>query len=237
MTIETINPATGELIKSYTEFSSDEVNSIIDQSHQAYLLWKRVGVDERAAKMKKAAQILLDRVDLYAKLITQEMGKPISQARGEVKKCALVCEHYADKAAEYLASHHITTDMAKSYVTYQPLGTVFAIMPWNFPFWQVFRFAAPALMAGNATLLKHAPISTGAALAIENVFKEAGFSEGLFRSLIIDVELAAQVISHPKVVAVTITGSERAGRSVAATAGAVLKKVVLELGGCAPYIN
>lgn len=236
MTIETINPATGELIKKYQEFSQADVNKIIDSVHTAYLQWKEVPLKIRTEKMHKAAAILNQNVEKYAKIISDEMGKPIAAARNEIKKCAWVCEHYADNAADYLKPRQVKTEMSKSYVTYQPLGIVFAIMPWNFPFWQVFRFAAPTLMAGNAALLKHAPISTGAGLAIEEVFRLAGFPENLFRTLILDNDGAAKVIQNKKVIAVTLTGSAGAGSVVGAEAAKSLKKVVLELGGSDPYI-
>lgn len=236
MTIETINPATSEVIKRYEEFTATEVNKIIDAVHEEYLQWKDVPLSVRAEKMCKAAEVLNKNVDKYAKIISEEMGKPISAAKAEIKKCAWVCEHYAEHTAEYLQPRQVKTEMAKSYVTYQPLGIVFAIMPWNFPFWQVFRFAVPTLMAGNAGLLKHAPISTGAALAIEEIFHLAGFPKNLFRSLILDNDGAANVIRDKKVIAVTLTGSARAGIAVGAEAARSLKKVVLELGGSDPYV-
>lgn len=236
MTIETINPATGELIKAYDEFDSKTVSDMINKTHEAYLEWRKVGFADRAKKMNKTAEILETNAEKYAKIISDEMGKPITAAIGEIKKCAWVCRHYAEKAEEYLAPRMIKTDLAKSYVSYQPMGIVFAIMPWNFPFWQVFRFACPTLMAGNAGMLKHAPISTGTALAIEDIFKEAGFPEHLFTSLILDNEGAAEVIRNPKITAVTLTGSAGAGSAVGAEAAKSLKKVVLELGGSDPYV-
>ncbi|MGE3919335.1 MAG: NAD-dependent succinate-semialdehyde dehydrogenase [Gammaproteobacteria bacterium] len=236
MKIQTINPATGETIKTYDEMSLKEVENIIDESHQAYLEWKKTSFAERAKLMNKTGEILRARQQEFAEVITQEMGKPITAAQAEIEKCAWICEHYAKEAEHYLTPRAIQTNNSKSYVVYKPLGIVFAIMPWNFPFWQVFRFAVPNMMAGNAGLLKHAPISTGAALKIEEIFQDAGFPKHLFRSLILSNETAAKVMGHPHVIAVTLTGSVRAGRSIASTAGNALKKVVLELGGSDPYI-
>lgn len=236
MTFQTINPATEQIIQSYQEMAENEVNNIITATHEAFLQWRQTSFAERAELMNKCAAILQKNKEEYAKLITQEMGKPIKQARSEIEKCAWVCNHYAKHAEEYLAPIMIKTEMQKSYVTYKPIGIVFAIMPWNFPFWQVFRFAAPTLMAGNAALLKHAPISTGAALAIEKLFAEAGMPKNLFRSLILTNEGAEKVIQHPYVAAVTLTGSDRAGKAVGSESGKALKKVVLELGGSDPYL-
>jgi len=236
MTIETRNPATGKLIHSYQEMSEQEVATIIDKMDAAYLKWREVSFDDRAIKMRNAADLLNKNIEQYATIISQEMGKPMTSARSEIKKCAWVCDHYADNAEEYLQARSIATEMTKSFVSYQPLGIVFAIMPWNFPFWQVFRFAVPTLMAGNSGLLKHAPISTGAGLAIEKIFLDAGFPENLFRTVILDNPGAAKVIANPKIVAVTLTGSERAGSIVGAEAAKSLKRVVLELGGSDPYI-
>jgi succinate-semialdehyde dehydrogenase/glutarate-semialdehyde dehydrogenase len=186
--------------------------------------------------MKKAASILRERKDEFAKLMTEEMGKPIAQGRGEVEKCAWCCDFYADNAEKFLSKEIVETDASKSYVSFQPLGVVLAVMPWNFPFWQVFRFAAPGLMAGNAGVLKHASNVPGCAVAIENIFQQAGFPRDLFRTLLIGNEAVAHVIEHPKVVAATLTGSTPAGKAVASKAGSVLKKTVLELGGSDPYL-
>ena len=236
MPIETINPATGKTIKTYQEFDADTVSKIIDSTHNAYTKWRETSFAERSEKMLKAAEVLKNHAQEYAKIISQEMGKPIKAARAEIEKCVWVCQHYAEKAQEYLAPREVKTDLSKSYVTYQPQGIVFAIMPWNFPFWQVFRFAVPTLMAGNAGLLKHAPISTGAAMAIEDVFKKAGFPTDLFRSLVLDNEGAAKVIRNKKIIAVTLTGSAGAGSAVGAEAAKSLKNIVLELGGSDPYV-
>lgn len=236
MKFQSRNPATDRPIKDYEGHSTVEMNRIIDQVHDTWLEWRRVPFAERAKPMRKAAEILKGRKDEYARLMTEEMGKPIQQSPGEIEKCAWVCEFYADNAERFLAPREIETGASKSYVSYQPEGAVFAIMPWNFPFWQVFRFAAPALMAGNAGLLKHSPNVPGCALAIEQVFREAGFPENLFRTLMIDTDQASEVIAHRKVSAVTLTGSTRAGGIVAAQAGQHIKKTVLELGGSDPYV-
>lgn len=236
MTITTINPATAEVLATYQEMPQAEAYGIIEKTQSAYLQWRRKSFAERAVLMNKLAALLRENKQRYAELIAKEMGKPLLAGMAEIEKCAWVCEHYAEHAEQYLAVRNIATQMQKSYVTYQPLGLVFAIMPWNFPFWQVFRFAAPCLMAGNGALLKHAPISTGTALAIEDLFQQAGFPHDIFRSLIVDNDVAAKVIEHPDVIAVTLTGSERAGRVVGAHAATALKKIVLELGGSDPYI-
>jgi len=235
--IKVINPATGKVRQSYDFMSLQAVSKIIEnmaKTREEFL--KNSTVSGRAIKMLKVAEILKSKKEFFAKIITEEMGKPISQAVSEIEKCAALCEFYAENTQDYLKPELIKTNYSKSYVCYEPLGIIFAIMPWNFPFWQVLRFAVPNLMAGNAGLLKHAPNSTGAALAIENLFKEAGFPEGLFRSLIIDVDLASYCIAHPKIAGVTLTGSGRAGQSVGSQAGKALKKVVLELGGSDPYL-
>lgn len=236
MVQKVINPATGQTVKEYNELSWEDVESLIEDMNKEFHKWRKKPFSERAELMRKAAQILRDGADEYAKLMAIEMGKPIRGGRSEANKCAWVCNFYAENAKEFLKPEVVETDADKSFVSYQPLGIVFAVMPWNFPFWQVFRFAAPALMAGNAGLLKHAPNVPGCALAIEEVFHKAGFPKNLFRSLIIDVNLAKNVIENPLVRAVTLTGSTRAGKAVAAEAGAVVKKCVLELGGSDPYV-
>lgn len=236
MSIDTVNPATGELIKAYSEMTSEEVKQYIDNTHDAYLSWSKTSFEHRSSLMLKAAEVLTSNRTEYAELITTEMGKPITQSLGEIDKCIWCCKHYAENAQKYLQDRVIKTESAKSYVTYQPMGIVFAIMPWNFPFWQVFRFACPTLMAGNAGVLSHAPISTGTGQAIEEIFLKAGFPNSIFKSLIIDNDVAAEVIANTKVTAVTLTGSERAGSIVGASAAQHLKKVVLELGGSDPYI-
>jgi succinate-semialdehyde dehydrogenase / glutarate-semialdehyde dehydrogenase len=234
--MNSVNPATGETLRSYDETSADEVRQRIERAHQTFLAWRETDFEHRAERMRRAAGILRERAGEYARLMTEEMGKPISAGRSEAEKCAWVCDYFADHAARFLAPDDIDTDARRSYVAFQPLGPVLAIMPWNFPFWQVFRFAAPALMAGNAGLLKHAANVPGCALAIERVFADAGFPAGLFSTLLIGKEQAAEVIDHPLVAAVTLTGSVEAGKKVAAQAGGLVKKTVLELGGSDPYV-
>jgi succinate-semialdehyde dehydrogenase/glutarate-semialdehyde dehydrogenase len=236
MVQKAINPANGEIIKEYEELTLQEVEKIISQMNLEQQKWKSKSFSEKSTLMKKAAEILRENADNYAKLMALEMGKPIKSGRAEANKCAWVCDYYAENAETFLKPEMVETDADKSFVSFQPLGIIFAIMPWNFPFWQVFRFAAPALMAGNAGLLKHAPNVPGCALAIEEVFHKARFPNHIFRSLIIDVILAKKIIENPLIRAVTITGSTRAGKAVAAEAGAMVKKCVLELGGSDPYI-
>lgn len=236
MAIETVNPTTGQILKIYQEMSLDEVIKLIGAAHQAFLDWKEKPLAERTEKIRRAGKVLLKNKQDYATLITQEMGKPIKAATAEIEKCAWLCQHFADHADEYLKPRFINTEMSKSYVTYQPLGVIFAIMPWNFPFWQVFRFAVPALIAGNGGLLKHAPTTTGCGLAIERIFNEADFPANLFQTIIINTDLAKDVITNPLINGVTLTGSVKAGETVGSQAVKNMKKVVLELGGSDPYI-
>jgi succinate-semialdehyde dehydrogenase/glutarate-semialdehyde dehydrogenase len=236
MAIESINPATGEQVATYREMPATEVADIVRRTHDAWTAWCRTGFSERSEPMRRAAAVLRERADNYAELMAREMGKPLAQGRAEVEKCAWVCEYYAGHAEGFLASEAVHTDASESYVACRPLGVVLAIMPWNFPFWQVFRFAAPGLMAGNAGVLKHASNVMGCALAIEEVFRDAGFPEGLFRALVIGSGGVRQVIEAPEVRAVTLTGSGPAGKAVASLAGSLLKKTVLELGGSDPYV-
>lgn len=234
--IKSINPATGEEIKSYEEMSLEQIESIINETNKAFLEWKEKDFSFRKSLMKKAVEILRTNKKKYADLMTIEMGKPIKQSYAEVEKCAWVCDYFADNAENFLEDELIKTDASKSFVTFQPLGIVLAVMPWNFPFWQVFRFAAPNLMAGNAGILKHSSNVTGCALAIEEVFHEAGFPENLFRTVIVSSRFAGEIINNKNIVAVTLTGSVPAGKSVAEKAGTVLKKTVLELGGSDPNL-
>ncbi|MDO8550934.1 MAG: aldehyde dehydrogenase family protein, partial [Ignavibacteria bacterium] len=234
--IKSINPATGKELKSYKEMSLEEIEFIIVKAEAAFLSWKDTDFSIRKSCMKKASDILKDRKDKYARLMTEEMGKPIKQSLAEVEKCAWVCDYFTDSAETFLSDVIIDTEASYSFVTFQPLGVVLAIMPWNFPFWQVFRFAAPNLMAGNAGILKHSSDVTGCALAIEEIFQEAGFTENLFRTIIVSSKAVGEIINNKNIAAVTITGSVSAGKSVAEKAGAVLKKTVLELGGSDPYL-
>ncbi|MFZ1954589.1 MAG: NAD-dependent succinate-semialdehyde dehydrogenase [Desulfobacterales bacterium] len=236
MALEAVNPATGEKINTYLEMTPDEVESRICRAHQSFVDWKTRTFSERAELMKQAAGVLRDKAGEFARLMALEMGKPVRDGRPEIEKCAWVCDYYAERAEAILSPEIIATDAAKSYVTFQPLGVVLAVMPWNYPFWQVFRFAVPALMAGNAGVLKHSANVPGCALAIEDVFRQAGFPENIFQTLMIGGERVEKVIENPLVKAVTLTGSKPAGQAVAATAGRLLKKSVLELGGSDPYI-
>jgi succinate-semialdehyde dehydrogenase / glutarate-semialdehyde dehydrogenase len=236
MPLVTVNPATGEQIETYEEMTASEIDAIVEEAHDAYARWRETSFAECATLVRRLATILREDKERFATLMTTEMGKPIAQARAEIEKCALGCDHYADNAERYLAPEVIETDASKSYVAYRPLGVILAIMPWNFPFWQVLRFAAPALMAGNGAVLKHAENVTGSALAIEELFRRAGFPDGLFRTLRVKSERVEPIIGHPRVAAVTLTGSTAAGQAVASAAGANVKKTVLELGGSDPYI-
>lgn len=230
------NPATGEAIREYPEMDEAELDAALRAAEAAFRRWRTKAFPERSQVLLAVRELLLKRREELAKLMALEMGKPIVQGRAEVEKCASGCEFYAAQAEAFLRPEPVATEAAKSYVAFEPLGTVLAIMPWNFPFWQVFRFAAPALMAGNAALLKHASNVTGCALAIEEIFREAGLPEGLFRSLRISSSRVAGLIARPEIRAVTLTGSNRAGEEVATQAGRYLKKTVLELGGSDPYL-
>ncbi len=236
MEFKSINPYNGKEIKTYQEHSDNEINSILEKSQAAFEKWRQVPVEERSNLLEKAANVLRKNVDKYAETITLEMGKPISEAKAEIDKCAWVCEYYAENAERFLADELIKTDASESFISHDPIGTVLAIMPWNFPFWQVFRFAAPTLAAGNTALLKHATNVLGCAEHIEEVFKEAGFPDGVFQNLIMHHDKMENIIGHDAVNAVTLTGSERAGKSVGSLAGKYLKKSVLELGGSNAFV-
>ena len=236
MPIESINPATGEPLKTYEEMTPQQTAAAVCEAYEAWRAWRKVPFAERARPMKKAAAILRERKEEYARLMALEMGKPLKQGVAEAEKSALGCDYYAEHAERHLTVEPIETEASKSYVAFEPLGVVLAVMPWNFPFWQVFRFAAPALMAGNTGVLKHASNVPGCALAIEQVFVDAGFPKGVFRTLLIGSRQVKAVIENPHVSAVTLTGSTPAGKAVASQAGAVVKKTVLELGGSDPYI-
>lgn len=234
--IQSISPADGRVIATYQETTPEETLRHLDTAVELQREWAQVPVSQRAPHMLKAADLLEESRDSLARLMAEEMGKPIVQGRGEVDKCAWVCRHYAEKTEEILADIHIDADRSKSYVAHRPLGVVLAVMPWNFPLWQVFRFAAPALMAGNGGILKHASNVSGSALEIDRIFTEAGFPDGLFRTLLLPSSRVDEVLEHPGIVAATLTGSDPAGRAVARKAGSLLKKTVLELGGSDPYI-
>ncbi|MGA2587745.1 MAG: NAD-dependent succinate-semialdehyde dehydrogenase [Candidatus Aminicenantales bacterium] len=234
--MKSINPATGKEIREYREHSSSGTSEIIRKVHLEWQRWKETSFEFRADKLRMVTDVLRRNKELYARLMTEEMGKIIRESLTEVEKCANCCDYYADHAGSFLTDRIIPSDAGKSFVTYEPMGVILAVMPWNFPFWQVIRFAAPALMAGNAALLKHASNVPGCAVALEEIFREAGLPENLFRTLIIPSQLVEEVISNPLVSAVTLTGSEQAGSRVAAAAGKNIKKSVLELGGSDPFI-
>lgn len=232
----TINPATQEIITSYQYHTNDEIHAIVEHCHEDWKEWRFLSIKERAPNMLKLSKLLEDQKLELGKLITTEMGKPLSQAIQEVEKCAWVCKYYAEESEAFLSDIKIDTEATNSFVSFRPLGIVFAVMPWNFPFWQVFRFAAPALMAGNAGILKHSPNTTGCGLIIETLIRQAGFPENIFRTVLADIPEIEEIVSNPKVVACTLTGSTEAGRSLAQLSAKYLKKSVLELGGSDPYI-
>ena len=234
--MKSINPANNQTIKEYREHTSGEVVEIINKSNHEWVRWKETPFSLRSELMMKAASLLRKRKDELAKLMTLEMGKIIRESEAEVEKCVWGCEYYAENAERFLQDEVIPSDVSRSFVAFQPLGVILAVMPWNFPLWQVFRFAAPTLMAGNGGLLKHASNVPGCALAIEEIFREAGFPADLFRTLMIPSGMVETVIDHPAVVAATLTGSEYAGSQVAAAAGRRIKKTLLELGGSDPFI-
>ena len=231
-----LNPATNRIIKTYVSWDSHQLADALTRTAQAQAEWRLTGLPERAQLMQNVANLLRERRDEYAALITMEMGKLAREAKAEIEKCALGCDYYALHAAHFLDDEPVETDASKSYVSYQPLGTILGIMPWNFPFWQVFRFAVPCLMAGNAVALKHASNVPQCALAIAEIFQAGGFPEDIFTTLLIEADQVVDAIASPHVQAVTLTGSEPAGRKVAMEAGRHLKKCVLELGGSDAFI-
>ncbi|HEV7784814.1 MAG TPA: NAD-dependent succinate-semialdehyde dehydrogenase, partial [Thermoanaerobaculia bacterium] len=234
--MKAVNPATGELIRDYPDHDDAQVNEILARAEAAFASWRKVPFAERSRLMTRVADLLRDRAGDYGRTMTEEMGKTIAASEAEIDKCAWVCDFYAEHAERFLAQETVATDATRSFIRYEPLGPVLAIMPWNFPFWQLFRFAAPALMAGNVGLLKHASNVPGCALAIEEVFRDAGFPDGAMTTLLISSEKVKRVISQRQIRAVTLTGSEKAGIEVATEAGKNLKKTVLELGGSDPFI-
>ena len=236
MGIATINPATGEIIKTFEAENAASIAQKLELAQQTFEQYRRIPMAQRAEWLNKAAEFLeRDKVS-FGQIMTTEMGKTLKSAIAEAEKCAWVCRYYAEHAAEFLADVSISTDASQSFVRYQPLGIILAVMPWNFPFWQVFRFAAPALMAGNVGVLKHASNVPQCALAIADIFTKAGFPEGAFQTLLIGADQVATIINDPRVKAATLTGSEPAGASLAAAAGKQIKKTVLELGGSDPFI-
>lgn len=234
--MQSVNPFSGEVIKFYPEYTSEEVNTIIYQVDAAFKQWKLTDFEHRALLMKNLQARLLEKKGELAAIMVAEMGKVLREAVGEIEKCATACAFYADNAASFLKNEAIQTEATESYISYQPIGTILAVMPWNFPFWQVFRFLAPALMAGNTGVLKHAANVPGCALAIEQLVRDAGFPEHVFRTLMIGSSSVKSVIENPLIKAVTLTGSTPAGKAVASAAGSTLKKSVLELGGSDPYL-
>jgi succinate-semialdehyde dehydrogenase / glutarate-semialdehyde dehydrogenase len=236
MAIESLNPATGERLATFPEMTPAEIDAILRAAAQAQKLWARAPVALRAEPMRRAAVLLRERAQDFARLMALEMGKPLKDGVTEVTKCAWVCEHYAEHAEAYLTPREEPSDAGRSFVRFDPLGVVLAVMPWNFPYWQVFRFIAPHIMAGNGGLLKHASNVPQCALSIEAVMRDAGFPPDLFRTLLVGAKAVKGIIHDPRVAAATITGSEAAGRSVAEAAGDALKPSVLELGGSDPFI-
>jgi succinate-semialdehyde dehydrogenase/glutarate-semialdehyde dehydrogenase len=234
--IYTVNPYSGDPIATYKALSADELESVLFSSHTAFKHWKKSAFEIKSQLLKNLALILRQKKDQLAISATSEMGKTLNESKAEIEKCAWLCEFYADNSADYLKEEIIETDAYKSYVKYEALGIIYGIMPWNFPFWQVFRAAVPTIMAGNTFVLKHSPNVMGCAVEIEKIFIEAGFPKNVFSNLIIDIDLSEKVIANKYVQGVTLTGSRRAGSAVAATAGKYLKKSVMELGGSDPYI-
>lgn len=236
MPLVSFNPATNQLMQAYDSWDNARLEQALEEAHGAQQRWAEIHISERAKVLREAAVRLLLQRDQYAKILTQEMGKPLREARAEIEKCATVCDYYVQHGEDFMRAEPAQSDASKSYVAYYPLGVVLAVMPWNFPFWQVFRAAVPALIAGNAMVLKHASNVPQCALAIEAMLRASGLPEGLFTALMIDAGQVPGVIASPHVHAVTLTGSEAAGRKVAECAGQHLKKCVLELGGSDPFI-
>jgi succinate-semialdehyde dehydrogenase/glutarate-semialdehyde dehydrogenase len=238
--VRTTDPATGATLAEYPAFSADDVDAALDRAATVQADWAALSFAERSAVLRCTAEVLRAEVEELALLVTREMGKPLAESRAEVEKCATACDYYAEHAADFLADEEVATPADRSWIGYEPVGVVLAVMPWNFPLWQVLRFAAPALMAGNAALLKHSPNTTGCALAVQRVLTAAGAPQGLFTALVVpepDVpEVTRRLIEDPRVGAVTLTGSERAGRAIGSAAGGAIKKSVLELGGSDPFV-
>src|SRR5882757_9673880 len=236
MDIYSINPATGKQLAHYTAHTGKQVKQNIKQTHTTWLKWKETSFAERSYHLVSMAKVLLSQRNELARLMALEMGKPIKQGIAEIEKCAAVCEYYAKNAAGFLKDQPIRTEASKSFVAFQPIGVVLAIMPWNFPFWQVFRFLAPALAAGNCGILKHASNVPGCAIAIQKIVEEAGFPENVLQAILVGSNKVDKIIENPLIKAVTITGSTAAGKKVAQKAGSLIKKTVLELGGSDAYV-
>jgi succinate-semialdehyde dehydrogenase / glutarate-semialdehyde dehydrogenase len=236
MAIQTINPATGEILKTFEPETEQQIDKKIEAAQNSFLKWRETSLQDRAKPMSRMADIMEEEAEKYARLISLEMGKPLKDAIAEVKKCAKACRYYADNAADFLKDEEIKTEASKSIIAYEPLGVVLAIMPWNFPFWQAYRFLAPALMAGNVGLLKHASNVPQCAMAIQEIVEKAGFPDNVFTTFLIGSDAVDRIIENPIVKAVTLTGSEGAGAKVAEKAGQEIKKTVLELGGSDAFI-
>jgi succinate-semialdehyde dehydrogenase/glutarate-semialdehyde dehydrogenase len=236
MAIQSLNPATGKVEKTFEAYTDQQIEAILAKGEKAFQKWRHSNFTHRAELMRFVEGELSGNTEKYAQIITAEMGKPIQQSRAEIKKCALACEYYAYHAQAFLADEQIKTAATRSYIAYEPLGIILAIMPWNFPFWQVFRFAAPAVMAGNVGILKHASNVPQCALAIEEIFTKAGFPEGIFQTVLVESDGVDVLIKDDRTKAVTLTGSEGAGAHVASVAGKEIKKTVLELGGSDAFV-
>jgi succinate-semialdehyde dehydrogenase / glutarate-semialdehyde dehydrogenase len=236
MAIQTVNPATGEVLQSFSALTENEIEARLQNAHRAAMSWRKAPIEERTAVVRRAGELLEERKHEYGRLMTLEMGKTLKSAVEEAAKCATGCRYYADNAARFLADEPVQDEASRGYVAFQPIGVVLAVMPWNFPFWQVIRFAAPAIAAGNVGLLKHASNVPQCALALEQLFVEAGAPGGVFQTLLIGSDPVAKIIADDRVAAATLTGSEGAGRSVAAAAGKAIKKTVLELGGSDAFV-
>ncbi|HEY6250605.1 MAG TPA: aldehyde dehydrogenase family protein, partial [Candidatus Angelobacter sp.] len=236
MSIVSINPATGQVMKTFEPLSDSQIDEKLQRAARAFSTYRKAPFAERARMMVKAADILENEREPLGRLMTAEMGKPFRSAVEEARKCAWACRYYAEKAEAFLADEVVQTDASRSYIHYQPLGPILAVMPWNFPFWQVFRFVAPALMAGNTALLKHASNVPQCAIKIEELLCRAGFPEGIFQTLLVGSEKVDGILDDPRVVAATLTGSEGAGIQVGISAAKRIKKVVLELGGSDPFV-
>jgi succinate-semialdehyde dehydrogenase / glutarate-semialdehyde dehydrogenase len=236
MVFKSINPYTEEVNWEYDSFSFEECEAYLEKSRAAFSGWGSLSVEERTKYLSRAAEVLRKNTEIYAEIITKEMGKPIKQSRAEIQKCALICDYYVKNAAEFLKDEFVSTEAEKSYVTFEPLGVILGIMPWNFPFWQVFKFAIPTICAGNVCVLKHASNVPRSALEVEKVFLEAGFPEHVFKTLLIDPKMAMEIIKKDMVDGVSLTGSINAGSEIGELAGKAIKPFVLELGGSDPFI-
>jgi succinate-semialdehyde dehydrogenase/glutarate-semialdehyde dehydrogenase len=236
MVLHSVNPTTEDILETFEEFSDQQVDAALQSAHDAQRAWRTTSFGERAARLQAVARVLREQKTRLATMATREMGKPIVEAEAEIEKCAWNCDFYAEHAASFLADEHVATNAPESFVAFEPLGVVLAIMPWNYPFWQVIRFAAPALMAGNGAVLKHASNVPGCAMAVEEIFKSAGITNGLFRTVLVPGSKVEPLIADPRIAAVTLTGSSEVGEQVASAAGRRIKKQVLELGGSDPFI-